>query len=146
MKKWIFPLLSIFALLPAGASAGSSYYGCQKKLFNLEKQLEYARHYNNINRVRGLERAISRVKTYCSPASASEPGLYDGYSGATYLRDYNDRLSLKKKILKAELELKEAEMKGDPLKIAKRKGKLNLLKEELQLSENFYQAEITPDN
>ncbi len=128
-------------LISGGANAGNAYYGCQKKLFNLEKQLDYAYAYHNVYRARGLERAIARVKAYCHtgnrPSYDGYTGAtYDGYTGATNLHRYKDGYSLRKKIAKAELELKEAEMKGDPLKIAKRKGKVELLKEELRIVEN----------
>ncbi|WP_419209898.1 DUF1090 family protein [Providencia manganoxydans] len=74
--------------------AGTKAYKCDKKIYNLEKQLKYAKDYGNTYRVQALERAISNVKSNC----------YDHYSGATgptRLYDNNSRERL------LELELKE---------------------------------------
>lgn len=135
MKKIHFLALCVSCLLATNVSAGSHDYGCQKKLFNLEKQLDYAYRYNNPHRARALERAMERVRNSCSRVAMGDSTYYDGYSGASYRYGQRDYFSLKKKIAKAELELAEAQMKGDPRKIAKRKGELDLLKEEFQFSE-----------
>lgn len=72
MKSIVVVIFSVI-LLPLSAWAGGTPYGCEKKLLHLERQLSYAKHYNNHYRVKGLESAINRVKSQC----------YDGYSGAT---------------------------------------------------------------
>lgn len=72
MKKIMLILLSML-FIPLSSQAGSKYYGCDNKIYQLEKQLKYAKMHGNRNRVAGLERAITNVKNRC----------YDHYSGAT---------------------------------------------------------------
>ena len=75
-------VILLLTLLPTPSLAKATYYGCEKKLYQLEKQLSYAKYYGNQYRIRGVERAIERVKNHC----------YDQYSGATgptKLNDYN---------------------------------------------------------
>ncbi|HGN1707606.1 TPA: DUF1090 family protein [Providencia rettgeri] len=79
MKKVLLITLSIL-FIPLSSQAGYKYYGCDKKLYQLEKQLKYAKAYGNRHRVAGLERAISNVKNNC----------YDHYSGATGPTKLND--------------------------------------------------------
>lgn len=73
-------IILLLALLPVSSLAGTSYYGCEKKLSQLEKQLGYAKYYGNQHRIKGLDRAIERVKNHC----------YDQYSGATGPTTLND--------------------------------------------------------
>ncbi|MGQ7950954.1 DUF1090 family protein [Providencia huashanensis] len=72
MKKVLLIFLSIL-FIPLSSSAGYKYYGCENKIYQLEKQLKYAKMHGNRNRVAGLERAITKVQNNC----------YDHYSGAT---------------------------------------------------------------
>ncbi|EKT65047.1 DUF1090 family protein [Providencia burhodogranariea] len=72
MNKALLIALSL-ALIPIASNADSRNYSCQKKLYNLEKQLSYAKQYGNEYRIKGLKRAIDKVSRNC----------YDHYSGAT---------------------------------------------------------------
>lgn len=72
MKRIMLIILSTL-FIPLSSQAGSNYYGCDNKIYQLEKQLKYAKMHGNRHRVAGLERAISNVQNRC----------YDHYSGAT---------------------------------------------------------------
>lgn len=93
MKKSILIIL-LTLNIPLYSHAGSMYYGCEKKLYQLKKQLRYAKEYGNKNRVLGLERAISNIESNC----------YDHYSGATgatkFINKYypNETLQLEQEI------------------------------------------------
>ena len=80
MKKAFILILSI-ALVPFYLYAGSQYYGCDKKINQLERQRDYAKKYGNTHRVYGLEKAIANVQAQC----------YDHYSGATGATRLNER-------------------------------------------------------
>ncbi|KLN46381.1 hypothetical protein AAY77_08860 [Providencia rettgeri] len=69
--------------IPLSSQAGSNYYGCDNKIYQLEKQLKYAKAHGNRHRVAGLQRAISNVQNRC----------YDHYSGATGPTKLNHRYS-----------------------------------------------------
>lgn len=93
MKKVLLVTLSIL-FIPLFSQAGYKYYGCDNKLYQLEKQLKYAKMHGNRYRVAGLERAISNVQNNC----------YDHYSGATGPTrlnqdyDFNETRQLEKEI------------------------------------------------
>ena len=101
MKSIFLTILSII-IFPLAAQAGSKYYGCDKKIIQLEKQLSYAKMYGNKYRIAGLEKAIANVQNNC----------YDHYSGATGATrfTYDDSLANTQKleqdieILKNEIE------------------------------------------
>ncbi|MGG4609723.1 DUF1090 family protein [Providencia sp. Me31A] len=82
MKKVLLITLSIL-FIPLSSQAGYKYYGCDNKLYQLEKQLKYAKAYGNRYRVAGLERAISNVKNNCVDH-------YSGATGPTKLNQYYD--------------------------------------------------------
>lgn len=80
MKKILLIILSTL-IIPVSAQAGYKYYGCENKIYQLEKQLKYAKMHGNRYRIAGLERAISNVQNNC----------YDHYSGATGPTKLNHR-------------------------------------------------------
>ncbi|MCS3429482.1 DUF1090 domain-containing protein [Klebsiella sp. BIGb0407] len=51
--------------------------GCEAKRQNIERQLDYARLHNNSYRAAGLERALSKVNTYCSDEELRAKRKYD---------------------------------------------------------------------
>lgn len=57
-------LLSTTLLLSSGTSENSPR--CEKKINNIQKQLEIAKSMNNSGRVNGLEISLSKVQTHCS--------------------------------------------------------------------------------
>lgn len=73
-------ILSVM-FISLSSQADPNYYGCDKKIYQLEKQLRYAKMHNNHHRVAALERAISNVQNRC----------YDHYSGATGPTKLNGR-------------------------------------------------------
>lgn len=107
MKIKILVTSLLLFFLPLSSLAGTKAYKCDKKIYNLEKQLKYAKNYGNTYRVQALERAVSNVKSNCYDHYSGATGptrLYDHYSGATgptRLYDNNSRERL------LELELKE---------------------------------------
>lgn len=111
-------LLGMIAALNISTAAPNQ--GCQRKLANLEKQLGYAKQYNNTNRIRGLERAIANVKTYCGGGmnidSTSEKAK-DYYEAETKLEKSEEILEkiadAQKDLAKAEYKYEKAKYKGD---------------------------------
>lgn len=89
-------------------------YGCQRKLNALENQLSYAKQYNNMNRVRGLERAISNVKMYCGGGYyLDSPEAKEYYKADLELEILEKIADAKKDLAKAEYKLEKAKRKGD---------------------------------
>lgn len=88
-------------------------YGCTRKLAKLEEQLSYAKKYNNSYRVRGLERAISNVKTYCGGGYP-----FDSMEAKSHYQT-DQRLEVLDKIADANKDLSKAQYKLDK---ARRKG------------------------
>ena len=110
--------------------------GCLKKEQELMKQLDYAKRYNNHGRIQGLERALEKVRTWCS-----DSGL---------LTKAEERIKDKREeVREREEELAEAlaEEKGAD-KIAKRKRKLEEAKNELNQAiqeRDSLLASVTPE-
>ncbi len=106
----VFLLLSI-SMIPTLSLAD---YGCQRKVTALEKQLEYAKHYNNSARINGLEQALSNVRKYCGggyPLDSSEAKSY--YAAEERLEILEKIEEAKKDLAKAEYKLKKSKLKGD---------------------------------
>ncbi len=112
MKKF-----SVFALVLSGLmipTVTMADYGCQRKLDALEKQLDYAKKYDNKYRVRGLETAIANVKTYCGggyPIDSPEARSY--YEAEQRLELLEKVADAEKDKAKAEYKLQKAKLKGD---------------------------------
>ena len=117
--KHIIPIaaLAVFIALDCPALAGSGT--CQEKEQAIMRQLDIARHYNNRGKIRGLERALANVRTWCS-----DDGL---------LTKAQDNIEQKqKKVREREQELAEAKAEGKGSdKIAKRARKLEEARNEL---------------
>ncbi|MEX6257916.1 DUF1090 family protein [Providencia huaxiensis] len=62
MKKVLLIFFINIIFIPLSSSAGYKYYGCENKIYQLEKQLKYAKMHGNRNRVAGLERPITKVQ------------------------------------------------------------------------------------
>lgn len=62
--KFIIKSLTCFILLSpfvsAAATASDKWSGCAQKEYQIQKQLEYAKAYGNIHRIRGLESALTK--------------------------------------------------------------------------------------
>ena len=103
-------LLGLVAL----PSISMADYGCTQKVEKLEEQLEYAKKYNNSYRVKGLERAISNVKTYCGGGYPLDSPEAKSYYEADQRLEVLDKIAdAKKDLSKAEYKLDKAKRKGD---------------------------------
>lgn len=112
MKK-----LSVIALVLSGLvvpSISMADYGCKRKVAALENQLEYAKKYNNTYRIKGLERALANVQSYCGggyPLDSPEAKSY--YETEQRLEVLEKIEDAKKDLAKAEYKLQKAKLKGD---------------------------------
>ncbi|EML2681547.1 MULTISPECIES: DUF1090 domain-containing protein [Klebsiella] len=121
MKYIIKALTCLILVSPfvAGvATASSKWSGCAEKEYQIQKQLEYAKAYGNIHRVRGLERALTNVQRYCT----------DGKLTSEWQEKVADKES---KVRERMEELRHAQASGDPEKIRKKEKKLQEAKNEL---------------
>lgn len=112
MKKLGFAaVLAGLVLIPSISMAD---YGCERKLSKLEEQLAYAQKHNNSYRVKGLERAISNVKTYCGGGYPLDSAEAKSYYEADQRLEVLDKIAdAKKDLSKAEYKLEKAKRKGD---------------------------------
>lgn len=119
--KYFGSLIALMSLLLAfNISVAAPNQGCQRKLANLEKQMEYAKQYNNTNRIRGLERAIANVKTYCGGGmniDSTDEKSRNYYEAETKLEKSEEILEkiadAQKDLAKAEYKYEKAKYKGD---------------------------------
>lgn len=93
---------------------------CDAKRNAIERELTYARGDNTTHRVRGLEKALAEVNTYCSDASIRADIEKE-------VRDAEDD------VREREEDLREAQAKGDSKKIARRQEKLDKAQAKLEL-------------
>ncbi len=116
-SKLIVIIISFVTSVGAEASYLSDR-GCAKKKSNLERELEYAHVYGNIHRIRGIERALSKLDIYCTPSAMRE--------------EHNMRIKEKEmKILKLENEIFEHKDYYDADKLYKKQRKLKEARREL---------------
>lgn len=117
--KYISSLVVILGMvLTLNVSIAAPNQGCQRKLANLEKQMGYAKQYGNINRIRGLERAISNVKTYCGGGMKMDsPESKEYFEGEKKLEKSEEILEkladAQKDLAKAEYKYEKAKYKDD---------------------------------
>ncbi len=116
-KKIIAALLLASASL-APAVAQAQLTGCAAKKEALAREMDYAKAHGNSYRVAGLERAISKVETYCTDASLRAE------------READIRKK-ERKVADAKQDLAEAQASGRTDKINKRTRKLEEAKDEL---------------
>ncbi|MDL2307148.1 DUF1090 domain-containing protein [Desulfovibrio sp. OttesenSCG-928-C06] len=122
----ILLLLALF-LVPAGSAA--AYKDCRAQEESIKRQLEIARSYGNKHRIAGLERALYKAQRNCT----EEKQRYRAKEERAEKRE--EIAELREEVRKLEQELKEARIKGDPDKIAKRERKLREAMEELVTTE-----------
>lgn len=119
-KTLIMTAVSVCFLVGSSAMAASTQNGCDIKKQNIEKQIEYAKAHGNTHQIRGLERALDNVNTYCTPESL-------------YADSQKDVAEKSEKVNEREAELLEEKQKGnDSSKIKKRERKLAEAQEELK--------------
>lgn len=114
-------IVVLLAVLASPAFAGASRQdACQRKEEAIARQLEIARQYNNHGKIRGLERALLNLRTWCS-----DDGLL--HKAESKIKDKRDE------VREREEELAEARAEGKkPDTIAKRERKLADAKTELR--------------
>lgn len=118
MTRFTTAALALGALL-VSTSALSAQNGCDIKKSKIQEQLSYAKAHGNTHRVQGLERALQKVNTYCTPNSLRD--------------DARDEVSDRtKEVAERKADLQKAIDKGDISKIAKRERKLAEAEAELK--------------
>lgn len=117
MKLRILTVVAcVAALLPSTVFAANT---CEEKKEVLEKELKIAKGYSNSGRIRGLERALANVNTWCDNADLRD-------DAANKVREKEE------KVRERQAELTEAVKGNDGAKkIAKRQKKLDEAQEEL---------------
>ncbi|GAC1031403.1 DUF1090 domain-containing protein [Pseudomonas sp. No.21] len=117
-----FLLTAGLALAGIAHAAEAPLTGCAAKRQALEARIEQARAHGNEAQVAGLQRALARVRTYCT-----DDGLRRDREAAVEKR--------RAEVREREAELREARAKGDAGKIAKREAKLAEARRELNAAE-----------
>ncbi len=113
-------ILGVILALMLSVSIAAPQQGCERKLANLEQQMKYAKQYHNTNRIRGLERAITNVKTYCGGGmdiDSTNEKAKDYYEAEVKLEKSEEVLEkiaeAQKDLAKAEYKYEKAKYKGD---------------------------------
>lgn len=120
MNKAKLAALSLVLTAAAGFTSLASA-DCAHKRASLEYQLQKAQQYGNTHRVAGLKRALSNINAYCfDHYTASRDG-----SAERWIEKLEDKLRDKQEdIWEAQADLREAQAKGNPRKVAKAQNKL----------------------
>ncbi|AKJ42432.1 DUF1090 domain-containing protein [Pragia fontium] len=114
----IVPLIISPTVFAGNAYSGKDY--CQIKKEKILQQMEYAKQYNNMNRLAGLERALSNVEAHCT--------------NGNYRANAEQKVADKeRKVAKRQAELEKARVSGKAEKIAKKERKLR--EAEIELDE-----------
>ncbi len=120
MKALISTLL-LAAALPALADSAANPR-CEAKATNIEKQLQAAWAEGHTEKAKGLSAALQGVRDNCSDQKL--------------MRELEAKVNeVREEIREREADLREAELAGDPKKIAKRQAKLDEALEELKAAE-----------
>lgn len=128
-------------------SMAASHQGCERKLANLEKQLSYAQQYNNTNRIRGLERAITNVKTYCGggmsldSADAKTKDYYEAEKKLEKSEEILEKMAdAEQDLAKAEYKYEKAKYKGDFEDQLEAEYKMKELRMRIKMYEEFLKS------
>lgn len=112
-------LLLAAGLTTLPAHATEPLTGCAAKRQELQEKLEMARHHGNSSQVNGLEKALRQLDANCTDEALHE--------------ERQAKLEkARQEVQEREHDLREAEAKGDPQKIAKRQAKLAEARAELE--------------
>lgn len=114
VQKIALPLLLTFIT----ASAAAAVDGCDLKRAAIQKEIDYAKAYNNPRKVAGLEKALQEVNTYCT---------HDGLvkEAQEEIRELERDIREKQAdIREIESELNQAKTRGDRDKIEKYQEKI----------------------
>ncbi|MDH4563581.1 DUF1090 domain-containing protein [Pseudomonas sp. BN411] len=119
-------LITGIALAGPALAADISASGCAAKRQVLEQRIEAAKAHGNRDQQSGLEKALAEVTAHCTDASLQQDREADV---ARHREEVSQR----------EADLREAQTKGDPAKIAKRQAKLEEARAELRAAEQAAQ-------
>ncbi|MBD9397112.1 DUF1090 domain-containing protein [Pseudomonas sp. PDM11] len=119
--KALIPSLLLVAALPALADQSANPL-CEAKAVNIEKQLQAAWAEGNAEKAKGLSAALDDVRENCSDKEL----MRELAAKVNKARD---------EIREREADLREAELSGDPQKIAKRQAKLDEALQDLKDAE-----------
>lgn len=125
LAKNVFKMILVGSALCASTFtyAESANKGCALKVQNIQTQIDYAKKYGNTHKVAGLERALANTKQYCNDSSLR--------------KDLNSDIAKKQRKVNERLEeLKEAQVKGDADKVAKKQKKLAKAQDELKKAQD----------
>lgn len=118
MKFRITLALALFSL----STASFANTLCQQKEQDIQREIGYAEKHNNQDRIDGLKKALSEVKSNCS----------DSQLRAEHQKKIAEQ---KDEIAERRQDLEEAKQKGDAEKIAKRERKLEEAQDDLKALE-----------
>jgi multidrug resistance efflux pump len=110
----------VVSALTAQASLAQPVHAtCESKRADISRDLEYAKAKGQVNRARGLEKALSENQAHCSDAKLEQ--------------EYAARITeQEKKVMKQQRDLDKARETGKAGKIAEREAKLAREKAELE--------------
>ncbi|WP_392553044.1 DUF1090 domain-containing protein [Orbus wheelerorum] len=104
---------------------------CAGKKSAIQTQIDYAKKANNTYQVKGLEKALSDVNSYCTNSDLEKK----------YKEKVQDKLN---DVQEKQADLKQAQLEGNTKKIAKQQAKLAEKQQELQNAKDtldgFYKA------
>ena len=125
LAKNVFKFIFVGSILCATTFtyAETANNGCALKVQNIQKEIDYAKSYGNTHKVAGLETALANTKKYCTDTSLRKDLSSDI---AKKQRKVDERIK----------DLKEAQLKGDADKIAKKQKKLTKAEEELKKAQD----------
>lgn len=119
--KALIPCLLLVAALPALADSSANPL-CENKAEKIEKQLQAAWAEGLTEKAKGLSAALDGVRENCSDKEL--------------MRELQSRIDkARDEIREREADLRDAELSGDPGKIAKRQAKLDEAMQELNAAE-----------
>ncbi|SHM14163.1 DUF1090 domain-containing protein [Phytopseudomonas punonensis] len=119
--KALIPCLLCVAALPALADSSANPF-CEAKAEKIEKQLQAAWAEGLTDKAKGLSTALDGVRENCSDKEL--------------MRELQARIDkARDEIREREADLRDAELGGDPEKIAKRQAKLDEAMQELNAAE-----------
>ncbi len=125
MKK-LMTLSFTAVMLVSSISAVQAVENCATKQAVLEKEITIARQFGNSNKIAGLEKALAEVNAHCTRASVAADARKDVEKLEKKLADKQSD------IREVQNDLRQAQQKGDPSKIAKYQRKLSEKQTDLQ--------------
>lgn len=134
----------LFSLSLFGATSlpAMAIEGCDKKIIALERQIIHARKQGDHARLRGLERALEKIESYCGGkrSAVTDNSSQSGAGELEYrwLFKVQEKLFLaKEEVFEAEYALKKAKLEGDAQKIMEKEQILEKSRLKLEMYEEY---------